>query len=209
VPGAVRTYALEAQLVLAGLDTEALSRAGVRIEVVDHDDLTSFVKSKVTVDEGERVVTLHQFVAERTAGTGRPTQVRLKVKSGDALNRHFPLTDGPPLAAEPDAAGSDLIAAWLAEAVAASSAPDATATVARFVIDGDSMAETGQDWVQPFATARIEDDAVHLQSRSLFVLQSFPLPPGFTPPPGILGVHYVAVPAPELIADLVDGVAAL
>ena len=73
-----------------------------------------------------------------------------------------------------------------------------------FVIEDDSMAATGQDWVPAFPTMRLVDGVVHLQSRSMLVLRSQPLPEGFVAPPGILGVHYVATPSPELIADLVD-----
>jgi hypothetical protein len=204
-----RQYAHEAQLLLANITTEALAEASVQIETVEHDEFTSFVKSKARVDEDGRLVTIHQFVTERDATSGRPTQVRLKVKSGESLNRHFPAADGPALADDRNITGADLIATWVQEAVAASDRTDAAEVAAAFVIDGDSMAAAGQDWVPAFATARVEDGVVHLQSRSMFIAQMHPLPAGFTPPPGVLGVHYIAAPAPELIADLVDGVTSL
>ena len=201
----VRPYARDAQLLLARIDADALSASGVQIHVVDHDEFTSFVKSKVAVDQDERLVTVHQFVDERDSASGRPTQVRMKVKTGEALNAQFTTSDGAPLAAERDLTGAELIRSWVDQAVAASNNPAASAIADALVIDGDSMATTGQDWVPAFATVRRDNGVVHLQSRSLLVLRSQPLPAGYKPPAGILGVHYVATPTPELIADLVAG----
>ena len=205
MPGTVRPCARDAQLFLARIDADALSESGVQIDVIDHDVFRSFVKSKVAVDEDRRLVTVHQFVTERDEASGQPTQIRIKVKTGEALNAHFTMPDGAPLAAEHDRTGAELIRSWVDRAVAASSNPAAPAIAGALVIDCDSMAATGRDWVPAFATLRVDNGVVHLQSRSMLVLRSQPLPEGFTPPPGILGVHYVANPTPELIADLVDG----
>jgi hypothetical protein len=199
-----RSYAHEAQLLLAQIDPDVLAASGVTIDVTTYDELTPFVKSKAGVDEDAKVAKLHELVTERDPRTGRPTQVRIKVKSGEALNKHFPPAAGAPaLAAERDLTGTDLIKEWIAQAVAAN--PDAAELAATFVVEGDSLAAAGQDWVPEFRSAWVEDDAVHLQSRSMFIASTHPLPAGFTPPPGVLGVHYVALPTPELIADLLDG----
>ena len=206
---APRSYAYDVQLLLAQIDPATLADANVQIDVNTYDEFTPFVKSKAGVDEDGRIARIHEFVTERDATTGRPTQVRIKVKSGESLNRHFPAADGPALAADRDYTGWDLIKVWVDEAVAKSSNPKAAEIAAAFVIDQDSMAAAGQEWVPEFPTARIEDGAVHLQARSMFIAQMHPLPAGFVPPPGVLGVHYVAVPAPELIEDLVDGVTTL
>lgn len=206
---APRSYANDAQHYLAQIDPDTIDAAGVRIDVTTHDDFTAFVKSKAGVDEDTRTVRIHEFVTDR-AEDGTPTQLRIKVKSGESLNRHFPPpTGGAQLAQDRDLTGQDLIKHWLDLAVAASTAPGAAATAAAIVVDGDSMAAAGQDWVPEFASAREEDGVVHLQSRSMFIAQNHPLPKGFTPPPGVLGVHYVAVPAPELIQAIVDGTATL
>lgn len=203
-----RTYALDTQLLLAKIDPEVLAKSGVTIDVNTHEDFTSFVKSKAGVDEAEKVARIHEFVTERDAD-GRPTQVRIKIKSGESLNRHFPANGGPALADDRDITGQDLIKAWIERAVAKSTNPDAAKIAEAIVVDGDSMAAAGQDWVPEFATARTEDGVVHLQSRSMFIAQMHPLPAGFVPPPGVLGVHYIAAPAPELIEDLVDGTKSL
>ena len=205
---ATRTYALDTQLLLAQIDPEVLEKSGVTIDVNTHEDFTSFVKSKAGVDEVGRVAHIHEFVTER-GENDRPTQVRIKVKSGESLNRHFPSAVGAEIAADRDVTGADLINVWVEQAVAKSSNPDAAKIAEALVVDGDSMAAAGQDWVPEFATARVEDGVVHLQSRSMFIAQMHPLPKNFTPPPGVLGVHYVAAPAPELIEDLVNGVTTL
>ena len=205
---ATRTYAFDTQLLLAQIDPEVLAKSGVTIDVNTHEDFTSFVKSKASVDEVAMVARIHEFVTERREN-GRPAQVRIKIKSGESLNRHFPASVGEPLAADRDITGADLINVWIEQAVARSSNPAAADIAAALVVDGDSMAAAGQDWVPEFATARTEDGVVHLQSRSMFIAQMHPLPKGFVPPPGVLGVHYVALPAPELIEDLVDGVVTL
>jgi len=201
-----RSYALETQLLLAQIDPTTLAASGVTFDVTTHEDFTSFVKSKAGVDEDAKVARIHEFVTARD-DAGRPTQVRIKVKSGESLNRHFPQAGGAPLASDRDVTGQDLIQEWVDQAVAASANPDAAKVAAAIEVDGDSSAAAGQDWVPEFATARTEDGVVHLQSRSMFIAQLHPLPKGFTPPPGVLGVHYVAVPAPELIQAIVDGTA--
>ena len=209
-PGATpRTYALDIQLLLAQIDPAVLAASGVTIEVSSYDEFTPFVKSKAGLDAEARTVRLHELVTERDGSTGRPVQVRAKVKSGEALNRYFPNPGGTPLAAERDLTGYDLITTWVARAVEASSNPAAAEVAAAFVVEGDSSAAAGQDWVPEYRTAWLEDGAVHLQSRSMFIAENHPLPKGFVPPPGVLGVHYVAVPAPELIEALVDGTATL
>ena len=205
---AARSYALDTQLVLAQIDPAVLDASGVKIDVNTYDEFTPFVKSKAGVDEDARIARIHEFVTERDAA-GRPTQVRIKVKSGESLNRHFPSTDGPALAADRDYTGADLLQVWVERAVAASGNPEAKAIGAAIVIEGDSMAAAGQDWVPEYRTAWSEDGVVHLQARSMFIAQMHPLPKGFVPPPGVLGVHYVAVPAPELIEALVDGTVTL
>ena len=204
-----RTYARDVQLLLAQIDPDVLAEHGVQLEVNSYDEFTPFVKSKAGVDEDARIARIHEFVTERDATTGRPTQVRVKVKSGEALNRHFPSVDGPALAADRDVTGFDLIRTWVARAVEQSSNPKAADIAETFVVEQDSMAAAGQDWVPEYRTAWVEDGVVHLQSRSMFIAQMHPLPAGFVPPPGVLGVHYVAAPAPELIEDLVDGTTTL
>src|SRR6478735_11882944 len=139
---ATRTYAFDTQLLLAQIDPEVLAKSGVTIDVNTHEDFTSFVKSKAGVDEPERVARIHEFVTGRD-DAGRPTQVRIKVKSGESLNRHFPATDGPALAEDRDITGQDLIKVWVEEAVAKSSNPNAADVAAAFVIDQDSMAAAG------------------------------------------------------------------
>jgi hypothetical protein len=202
-----RTYALDVQEILAGIEPGALAAAGVTVDVTTHTDFTPFVKSKAGVDEATRTAFIHEFVTDRDAD-GRPTQLRVKTKSGESLNEHFG-APGAPVAAHRNVTGTDVIRTWLDRAVAASSNPDAAKIAAEIVVDGDSMAAAGQDWVPEFASVRTEDGVVHLQSRSMFIASMHPLPAGFVPPPGVLGVHYVALPAPELIEAIVDGTATL
>src|SRR3954447_19218240 len=101
-----RSYAYDVQLLLAQIDPAVLADANVQFDVHAYDDFTPFVKSKAGVDEDERIARIHEFVTERDE-TGRPRQVRIKVKSGEALNRHFPAADGPALAADRDYTGWD------------------------------------------------------------------------------------------------------
>jgi len=207
-PGAdARTYASDVQHLLARIEPGALDRAKVSLKVTTHADFTSFVKSKAGVDEEPRVVRIEEFVTQRD-DAGRPTQVRAKVKTGEALNQHFPAGDGPALAAQRDLTGADVIGVWIARAVDAAG-PESKAVAERIVIEPDSMAAAGQDWVPEFTSAWAEDGVVHLQSRSMFIASTHPLPEGFVPPPGVLGVHYVALPAPEFIEAIVSGDAVL
>jgi hypothetical protein len=208
------TYALDAQLRLAGIDLDALRVAGVRFEVHGYDEFAGFLKCKTSIDDEARVVHIHEAVTERAAD-GTPLQVRVKCKSGESLVEHFPTReDASPFAQRRDVTGFDVIRAWLAQAVAdvgdGDEAEEASARAAAVVVEQDSLAAAGQDWVQPTVTAwKDGDGVVHLQARTMFVASTHPLPAGFTPPPGVLGVHYATLPTPELIAQVVAGTADL
>jgi hypothetical protein len=204
------TYALDVQHQLAQIDPDALRAAGVAFEVHTYPELPPFLKCKTSVDEDARVVHIHETVTERAAD-GTPTQVRIKTKSGESLGEHFPAAAGAsPIAARRNVTGTDVIRTWLQRAADAAGDPVASERAAAVAVEQDSLAAAGQDWVVPTVTAwRDADGVVHLQSRSMFVASMHPLPAGFTPPPGVLGVHYVTLPTPELLAQIVAGTAEL
>lgn len=189
------TFGLDAQNFIARIDTAALDAAGVTIVETQHETFESFVKSKAGIDPEDKRVRIESFLISDDAG---PVQWRVKTKTAESLNAAFAPDGSKPVAGATDRTGCDLIRGFVDELVASG----ALASTEVATVWPDSMAGEGGEWVPDFASAKVEDGKLVLQSRSMYIPTTFPLPEGFVPPKGVLGVHYIAVPHPDYIARL-------
>ncbi len=196
------TFGVDTQTFIARIDPAALDAAGVDIVETQHETFESFVKSKAGIDEDDKRVRIESFLINDSAGA--PVQWRVKTKTAESLNAAFAGADGSkPVAGATDRTGCDLIRTFVDALVSAGALPSTESVQ----VLPDSMAGEGGDWVPDFATAKVSDRVIVLQSRSMYIPTTFPLPEGFVPPRGVLGVHYVAVPHPDYIAALVEQIA--
>jgi hypothetical protein len=196
------SFGVDAQTFIARIDPAALDAAGVEIVETQHETFESFVKSKAGIDEDDKRVRIESFLI--SDDTGAPMQWRVKTKTAESLNAAFAGADSSkPVAGTIDRTGCDLIRTFVDALVATGDLPSSESVQ----VLPDSMAGEGGEWVPDFATAKVSDGVLLLQSRSMYIPTTFPLPEGFVPPRGVLGVHYIAVPHPDYIASLADQIA--
>ncbi|WP_067686119.1 hypothetical protein [Nocardia jejuensis] len=183
---------MRTQMLTASIDEASFRRAGGNIDNVDYTDPAAFAASKPQV----KPLTTTRFDTDED---GVAKQVRCKGKSADAVTAAY----GPYVAGgEGDCASANRRTVW--EASIMLSATERMAQVRQLddiVIDPDTQARSGPEWLADFPTATKDSDGrVHLPSKSLLVPLSAPnIPEAFK------GQHYCTLAAHAYVKRLLLG----
>ncbi|MFI6865498.1 hypothetical protein [Nocardia sp. NPDC050406] len=183
---------MRTQMLTANIDEASFRRAGGTIGNVDYTDLASFAASKPKL----RPLETTRF---DTYENGESKQVRCKGKSADHITAEY----GPYVAgSEGDCASANRRTVW--EASVMLSATERMAQVRQandIVIDPDTAARTGQDWLADFPTATKDAEGrVHLPSKSLVVPLNTPnIPEEFK------GQHYCTLASHAYVKRILLG----
>lgn len=184
-----------AQIESANLHSNRFYRRGGELQDTAYPDLASFASSKPQVQP----LTVTHYTTYEDAGATLPKQVRCKGKSADHINAVYgENTAGP----EGTCAAANR--RTLREIARSLTPQERKALKYRpndVVLDADTEAATGQQWLADFPTATVDSAGrLHLPSSSLFV----PLDtPGI--PEAFKGQHYCTLVAPSHLLRLLSG----
>lgn len=186
---------LRAQQQTAALDQAAFAAAGGSLSNIDYPDKTSFEKSKPTE---KPLVTGSYVTYEDGAGT-LPVQIRCKTKRSDHLQAVY----GEAVAGPEQQCAT--VNRTTLEQVDASFTPEERAALAypaaKVVVDADTPAFTGWDWLFDFPPAYKDlRGRLHLPSRSLSVPWKWNVFPE-----NFRGQHYCTFISPSHLKRLMLG----
>ncbi|MCM6772522.1 hypothetical protein NDR87_00435 [Nocardia sp. CDC159] len=186
---------LRAQAQTANLDVIDFRRAGGSLRNVDYPDMASFAASKPQVQP----LTTTRYNTYADAGNSQPKQVRCKGKSAD----HIAAVYGADIAG-PEADCAAVNRQTVREVAAMLTPAERRELVHRpedVVIDPDTVAATGQEWVAEFPVALVDAaQRLHIPSKSLYVPLSTPgIPEAFK------GQHYCTLISHHYLKQLMLG----
>jgi hypothetical protein len=184
---ATEDYCLEAQRIV--------TRTNVPMQLVIHDDVEAFVKSKTNI-EGP---TIHQY--NWRDEQGELTGISCKLKSADHLNIAF--GEG---AAGPDGYCHDMnrqVYALLEDAGTASVFESVVFVPSESLDTLEQRSMLGPAWLRPFTLTSIEGDELHLATKGFVVEFTDPRYEKF--PPTWRGTHYCHLVAPDYLQRLLAG----
>ncbi|MGW0247426.1 hypothetical protein ACWDYH_12385 [Nocardia goodfellowii] len=183
---------LRAQVQTAKLRVGKFRQAGGTLSEMSYPDLAAFAASKPQAQP----LTVTSYT---THDAGVPKQVRCKGKSADHLTDVY----GADIAG-PEGACANVNRVTLRQVARSLTAQEREALVYRpnkVIVDPDTAAITGQDWLADFPVAtRDAAGTLHLPSKSLLVPLNTPgIPEAFK------GQHYCTLIAPEYLKALLLG----
>ncbi|GAB4586557.1 hypothetical protein [Nocardia sp. IFM 10818] len=190
-----RSLCLRAQVTTASLHLGKFRKAGGELHEAPYTDLGSFAASKPQVQP----LTVTSYTTYEDSGTGLPRQVRCKGKSADHLAEVYGART-----AGPEGTCAQVNRGTLKQVAGSLTDAEREALVFRpnrVVIDPDTLATTGQDWLSDFPTATVDSaGTLHLPAKALHV----PLDtPGI--PDAFKGQHYCTLIAPEHLKRILLG----
>lgn len=183
-----------AQFCLAA--ERVVTRTGLPMQLVVHEDFDAFVKSKALI-EGP---TIQQY--DWRGPDGRLLAISCKLKNTD----HLVATFGPGVAG-PDGTCQDMNRAVHAHVAREVREPVFERVVfdpAETVVNEKEPGMTGPDWLAPFVlTSRDADGALRIHTKGFIV--NFLDPKLADMPVRFRGVHYCHFIAPEHLRELLEG----
>lgn len=186
---------LRAQTETANLHVNRFERKGGELHEVAYSDLAAFAASKPQIQP----LTVTRYTTYEGADTTLPKQLRCKGKSAD----HIAAVYGRGIAG-PEGTCADVNRTTLKQVARSLTHDERNDLIHKpnsVVIDPDTAAVTGQDWLSDFPTATQDStNKLHLPSKSLLV----PLDtPGI--PDAFKGQHYCTLIDPAYLKRLLLG----